>query len=166
MTIKQAFLAVPLLVAVLLGGCDPGPTGPEGPDTFTLHTTMSNVSGAATILDAQILVDNFVEAESCPAGELTPDVDADGNIVGYTCNAPAVSSAAFDVGGNIGPGSHRLEFFMSSQTTGGTDTRYNVMAFDVVIYDRGGKVLKTISLPSQSARLGGGQRSIVYSFSF
>ncbi|HXO20026.1 MAG TPA: hypothetical protein VOA87_08895 [Thermoanaerobaculia bacterium] len=55
---------------------------------------------------------------------------------------------------------------MSSQTMGGTDTRYNVMAFDVVIYDRSGKVLKTISLPSQSARLGGGRRSIVYSFSF
>ncbi|HXO19874.1 MAG TPA: hypothetical protein VOA87_08110 [Thermoanaerobaculia bacterium] len=108
-------------------------------------------------------------ANSCPPADLSPDVDGDGDgdgdIVGYSCNAPAVSFVPFNTGGSIGPGTHRLEFFMSSQTTGGTPTPYNVTAFNFVIYDRSGKVLKTISQPSQTASLGSGG-SIFYSFSF
>jgi hypothetical protein len=156
-------LLVTLLCALI--GCS-GPTIPGGPDTFTLQTTMDNTSGAATILDAQILYDNLVIADSCPQNDQYPITDVDGNILGDGCTAPPVRTVAFSAGNNTAPGSHHLDFFMSSQSTAGTPTPYQVAAFTLTIVGSGGKVIKTIPLPAMSGSLGGGRGSITYIFSF
>jgi hypothetical protein len=155
------------LSALSIAGCGQGggggPTMPSGPDLFTLSATMVNPAGAPTILDAVILLDNFSVANSCR--DLQPVYDSDGNIIDYVCDSPGAASARFSAAGNIGPGSHTLQFFLVSQTPVSPPISYTVMPFNLVIRSASGQPLKTVSLPGQTASLGDGA-SIFYNFSF
>jgi hypothetical protein len=154
------------LSTLCMGGCGSGsggPTMPGGPDTYTLSAAMKSVSGDPTIGDVTIRLDGFTVADSC-LRYLEPIYDADGNVIGYACGAPASASASFSAGGSIGPGSHTLTFYMVAQAVA-PPTTYTVPAFNVVVKGADGKPLKTISLPAQTASIGSGG-SIVYSFSF
>jgi hypothetical protein len=169
MRFKMIFLAAILLPAFGMAGCNglrsltEPPDGLTGPYTFSMATSMSNSSGAPTILEAQIIIDNDVVADSCPEEDLIPQTDADGNIVSYDCTAPAASTVTLSTEGHIGPGTHRVRFFLSSQTTTSTPTPYTVMAFTFRVCDAKGNLIKSISLPAQSARIGStGQDSIDY----
>jgi hypothetical protein len=167
MRLEKLYLAATLMAAFALSGCKALEhlTGPDdgltGPDTFSLTTNMSNSTGDATILDAQILIDNNVVADSCPAGDDFPDFDPDGNQVGSSCSAPAVPTATLSTAGHIGPGTHTMRFFMSSETT--TRAPYTVLPFTVRVIDQNGVHLPDINLPGQSGTLASGG-SIVYSF--
>jgi|GEM_PF-4933514 len=169
MRLNRLLLAATCLAAFGLAGCDAlrsltePPDGLTGPFTFSFSTTLSNTSGAATILEAQVIIDNDVVADSCPPEDLFPETDADGNILSYSCSAPAVATVAFSPGGHIGPGTHRVRFFLNSQTTTSTPTSYAVMAFTLQVNDAKGNPLKSISLPAQTGRIGStGQDSIDY----
>ncbi len=163
------FLTAILPAALGLAGCNglrsltEPPDGLTGPDIYSLSTSLSNSSGAPTILEDQILIDNDVVADSCPADDLFPQTDSDGNILSYDCTAPAASTVALGSEGRIGPGTHRVRFFLNYQTTTSTPTPYTVMAFTFQVSDTKGNLIKSISLPAQSARIGStGQDSIDY----
>jgi len=167
---NQLFLAATLLAAFGLAGCnalrtltEPPDGGLTGPYTFSLSTNLSNTAGVPTVIDAQILIDNVVVADSCPQQDEFPQTDGDGNIT-YFCEAPASGAVNLGTGGHIGPGMHTIRFFISSQTGGNTPTPYIVMAFSIQVNDAQGNPLKTLSLPAQSASLRAGQ-SIVYEIS-
>jgi uncharacterized protein YceK len=154
MRCERIFLAATALAALGLAGCDTLKSLTEPPDgltglyTFTLSTTMSNSAGAATILDAQLLIDNNVVADSCPEEYVYPVIDSDGNVT-YSCNAPAVATADLSASGHIGPGMHTLWFFMSSETA--RSQPYTVKAFTIQVFDPSGHLSKSIDLPTQSA---------------
>jgi hypothetical protein len=139
------------------------PVGLTGPYTFNLTASLSNSSGSPTIDDAQILIDDNVEADSCPQDDLVPQTDGDGNVTSYVCEAPSTSAASLSAAGHIGPGGHRLLFFISQQETNYTPTPYTVAAFTITVNDASGRLLKTISLPAESGNLAVGQ-SLVYMF--
>ncbi|HEY0555507.1 MAG TPA: hypothetical protein VGG20_14695 [Thermoanaerobaculia bacterium] len=167
---KMLFLAAGFLAAFGLAGCNglrsltepPDDEGLTGPYTFSLSTNLSNTAGTPTIIDAQILIDNIVVADSCPQQDEGSQTDGDGNIT-YFCEAPASAEVDLGTGGHIGPGMHTVLFFISSQTAS-APTPYTVMAFSIQVNDAQGNPLKTLSLPAQSASLRAGQ-SIVYQIS-
>jgi hypothetical protein len=171
MRLNRIFLAATLLPALGVAGCDhvrsltepPSPASLAGPYTFSMSTTLSNTSGTPTIVDAEVLIDNNVEADSCPPGDRELDTDPDGNVISFSCTAPAVAAVTLSTGGHIGPGMHTMLFFISSQTAGSSPTPYTVMAFTFQVSGANGNLIKSISLPSQSANLAIGQ-SIVYTF--
>jgi hypothetical protein len=156
-----ATLAV-LCMGACGGGGGGGPTMPSGADSYTLNATMRNASGAPTILEATLRLDGFTVADSCR--DLQPIFDADGNVIGFICDAPPNATATFNAGGSIAPGSHRLEFFLVSPAQAGAAT-YTVPPFKLAVTGANGKPLTTIDLPSQTASLGVGG-SIVYTVSF
>lgn len=161
MRCERIFLAATALAALGLAGCNTLKSLTEPPDgltgiyTFSLSTTMSNSTGAPTILDAQLLIDNNVEADSCPPEDVYPETDPDGNVT-YFCNAPAVAAVNLSASDHIGPGTHTLLFFISGETSR-SPTPYTVQAFTIQVFDPGGHLSKSISLPAQS-----GHESIVY----
>jgi hypothetical protein len=167
MRCERIFLAATALAALGLAGChslrtptEPPPLeGLTGPYSFSLSTTIRNSAGAATLVNGQILIDNFVVAESCPQEDLFPQLDPDGNVIGFLCYAPATSRATLSVNGHIGPGSHTILFFISDQIL--DHAPYTVMAFTFQVKDGQGNPIKSISLPTQSGDLASGQ-SIVY----
>jgi hypothetical protein len=169
MRLEKMVLAATLVAAFALSGCKAleNLTGPgdglTGPDTFSLTTNMSNSTGDATILDAQILIDNNVVADSCPDADEFPDFDPDGNQVGTSCSAPAVATATLSTAGHIGPGTHTMRFFISSQTTNYTRTPYTVLPFTIRVVDQNGVHLPDINLAGQAASLQVGG-SIDYTF--
>ncbi|HEV3073376.1 MAG TPA: hypothetical protein VHB47_03065 [Thermoanaerobaculia bacterium] len=158
-----AALAVLCMSACGGRGGGGGPTMPSGADSYALSAAMKNASGADTILEATIRLDGFTVADSCNP-YLEPVFDADGNVIGYICSEPAAAAVKLSAGGSIGPGSHRLEFFLVSQAQT-TPAPYTVPAFTLAIKGPDGKLLATVNLPSQTASLGAGQ-SIVYPVSF
>lgn len=166
---NKLFLATTFLAAFGLAGCnalrtltEPPDDGLTGPYTFSLSTSLSNTAGVPTVIDAQILIDNVVVADSCPQQNEFPQTDGDGNVT-YFCEAPASAAVNLGTGGHIGPGLHTVLFFISSQTTS-TPVPYTVMAFSIQVNDAQGNPLKTLNLPAQSASLRAGQ-SIVYQIS-
>ena len=86
--VAMTYLVAILITAFALSGCKAlgsltaPPEGLTGRDAFSLTTNMSNSSGEPTILDAQIIVDRVVVADSCPEEDQFPDFDADGNQAG------------------------------------------------------------------------------------
>jgi hypothetical protein len=158
-----------LWLAAALGpllGCVPPTPVLEGPDTITLSTTITNDSGTANIVDAQIILDSVQVDESCPA-DLSPETDANGNITGEDCSAAPSTSESLTAMSSIGPGSHRLEFHLLTLTAPVQPAPYTVAGFTVQVYDMGGNLLKTIRLPAQTATLGSTDSwSIFYSFGF
>lgn len=171
MGLKRIFLAAILLSALVMAACgharsitEPtSPPGLGGPYRFSLSTSLSNTSSAPTINDAQILIDNNVEADSCPPGDLEQLTDPDDNVIGSTCIAPGASAVTLSAAGNIGPGSHSLHVFISQHTTGFSPSPYSVKAFTFQVTDAAGHLVKSVALPAQTANLAVGQ-SIAYSF--
>ena len=166
MRCERIFLAATALAALCLTGCnalrtltEPPDDGLTGPYTFSLSTTMSNSMGAPTLVDAQILIDNNVVADSCPPEDLSPQTDPDGNVLDYFCNGPTTAEATLSASGHIGPGGHTLLFFISQQIE--NRAPYTVMAFTFQVEDAQGNPIKSISLPTESGTLASGQ-SIVY----
>lgn len=164
------FLTATLLAALGMAGCNglrsltepPDDVGLTGPYTFSLSTSLRNTAGDATVIDAQILIDDVVVADSCPPLDEVPQTDGDGNVTDF-CEAPAAAAVNLGTGGHIGPGLHTVLFFISSQTSS-APTPYTVAAFNIQVNDAKGNPLKTLSLPAQSASLRAGQ-SIVYQIS-
>jgi hypothetical protein len=171
MRLNGILLAATLLPALVMAACGHArsitePASPArltGPYTFSLSTSLSNTSGAPTINDAQILIDNNVEADSCPPGDLEQLTDPDGNVIGASCIAPGTSAVTLSATGNIGPGSHSLLVFISQQSTGFSPTPYSVKAFTFQVTDATGHLIKSVNLPAQTASLAVGQ-SIAYTF--
>jgi len=172
MRLNRIFFAATLLPALGIAGCNharsmtepPSPVALTGPYTFSMSTSLSNTSGAATIGDAEILIDNNVVADSCPPGDLEQNTDPEGNVLSASCIAPGVSAVTLSAMGNIGPGNHSLLVFISQQATSLAPSPYAVKAFTFRVSDATGHLIKSISLPAQSANLAVGQ-SIVYEIS-
>jgi hypothetical protein len=137
-------------LAVLVAGC--GLTAPDTSDlnTYVTFPTFVSASGAPTILDARLLLDDIVEAE-------------DNEPIGFDqALLPPKDST-------IAAGRHTLKFLLASQTTS-APTTYTVPKFDITLLACPGGVLadttqlaETLHLPTQSASLVAGQ-SITYTF--
>jgi len=166
MRFQKAFLAAAFLAAFGLTGCnllsptDPG-GGLSGPDRYSLTTTMTNTPGVANLDEVQIYIDGNIVMDSC--SNFDPQYDSDGNIVSDLCIDGSFASMTLSAAGSIGPGSHSMGFFIS-QTTGPSHGTYTVAAFTIEVRDANGALLKSISLPAQTASLGTGG-SIRYAFS-
>lgn len=171
MLVQRIFLLAGLALALTEGcGGSFNPGGPsiptlQGPDTFSLTATLSNVAGTAVIYEVDLSIDNVEVANSCQA-DLVPQFDADGNFPGNDCQGPESSSATVSATGNIGPGSHHLELDLSTFAANGVPAPYTVPAFNIVISDANGKLLKTTNLPTQTVTLTLHANSISYAFSF
>jgi hypothetical protein len=166
MRTKTALLTATLL-ALLIAGCRGGssPTeGIAGTYRFSFSTSLSNTSGAPTIQNAQVRLDNAVKMDSCPPGDTENDYDENGNLVAVVCIAPGTATVALHSADKIGAGNHTLLFFMAQQIGNFSPSPYRVMAFSMQITDANGKVVKTITLPAESGSLIDGQ-AIAYTFS-
>jgi len=169
---RLAFAAVAVLLSVAAGS-RPGFRSPTAaadfPDLYSFSTSLTNLTGAATIVDAQVILDNVVVVDSCPPADQSPELDGDLNIVGYDCSAPPAAAVALAGSGAIGPGGHQLVVLLSAISQQATLSAYQVSAFTITIRQQSGAALKTINLPSEAAVLGpganGGPRTIVYTFS-
>lgn len=166
MKLKTFLLGAALLTGLGLTGCDrlrsltEPSDGLTGPYTFSVSTNLSNTSGMPTLIDAEILIDDNVVADSCPQEDLSPQTDSEGNVT-YFCQAPATNAVDLSSTGHIGPGQHTMLFFISSQTVARTPTPYAVRGFDFRVSDGQGNLIESIALPAQSASLAAGQ-SIAY----
>jgi hypothetical protein len=167
MRLDRIFLAATCLAVLGLEACkglrsltEPSDGGLTGPYTFSLSTSLSNTASIPTILDARILIDDHVVADSCPRQYQVSQTDSDGNVT-YFCTAPAAAAVDLATGGHIGPGRHTLLFFIASQTVDRAPTPYTVRAFSIQVVDARGNPIENLSLPARSADLRGGQ-SIVY----
>src|SRR5262249_50756871 len=112
----KAILVLAAISLVLLmacsGGSGHGATGPTSPGNvvmYSLSTSLTNNTGAATIVDAQIIVDKVVVYDSCPPSEEDPQLGPDGTILDFICDAPAVSRVPLMASGPINTGPHTLE---------------------------------------------------------
>lgn len=84
------------------------------------------------------------------------------NVLQTVCDGPTISS--YSSSGPIGPGAHTLRFYLVEEVGSGVYP-FNVAAFNVLIHDQNGKLLKTISPPSQTVALPEG-KAIIYTFSY
>jgi hypothetical protein len=139
MTLKKAFLALPVAALCALG-CS-SPTSSNG-FQLSITATVSNAAMQATILDTQLLID----------GATTEDVTV----------LTALPSVPLSVTGSAGSGGHTLAVLIAKQTT--SPNSYTVTAPIVQVFDSNGKFLRNIQLTTQTATLATGQ-TISYSFS-
>jgi hypothetical protein len=137
-------------VTLAFTACHGGPTSPKPGDTFKLVGTMSNASGGANMVDAEVSVDNGTVFSTC-------DMDATGQ-----CINSAVATFAFTGLGSIGPGNHTISFIVFESTTSHPVT-YTISGCDLQVFDQTGKLLKNISFPTltQTVDFGG---TMSYSF--
>lgn len=142
MTLKQASLAV-MLAGVWALGCS-GSSSPTSSSGFqlVLNVSVANTALAATITDAQLLVDGSTASISSPA-------------------APE-ALANLGTSGQAGSGPHILQILIDGQTS--SPNSYTVPPPTIQVFDQAGTLLKTIQLPAQTAVLATGG-SISYSFS-
>jgi hypothetical protein len=163
-------LSSPLFCLILAACGGHSPTSPGPTDSYSLSTSLTNNTGAATIVDAQIIIDKVVVYDSCPPQYQSPTLDTNGDPDGFVCVAPPVASVPLVSSGAIGPGNHQLIMLLSQISPNAQLNPYTMAAFNIVIHSPTGALLKTISLPSQTATLGpgsnGGPREILYGFSF
>ena len=163
----KAILALAAVGLVLVAGCSGGghPTAPGSVFQYSFSTTLTNLTGAATIGDAQIAIDGNTVGDSCPPADESPDQSGDG---GFSCDAPPMSSVQIASSGPINAGSHTLEMLLSQISSTSTLNPYRLSAITMPIRDSTGKVTETITIPSQTATLGpghnGGPRTIVVQF--
>jgi hypothetical protein len=140
MTLKQAFLALPVAALCALG-CSGSPTSSNG-FQLSITATVSNTAMQATILDTQLLID----------GATTEDVTV----------LAALASVPLSVTGSAGSGGHTLAVLIAKQTT--TPNSYTVTTPIVQVFDSNGNFVRNIQLTTQTASLATGQ-SISYTFS-
>jgi hypothetical protein len=166
MQIRQAFLTAALSALALAGCSQKSPTDPpsmlSGPDRFTLSTTLSDTSGQPSLTWVQLTVDHVVEADSCPPADVIPDYDGNGVPTSYSCSVPSFSTVLLSAKDQIAPGSHILRISIVQQPSNVFST-YKVDAFTIQVSDASGKLLKSINVPAQTARLMVGQE---FDFSF
>jgi len=168
MRFQRAFLAAVFLAAFGLTGCnllsptEPGDNGLSGPDKFSLTATMTDTSGTPSLNEIQIIIDGNIVADSCSSSD--PQYDGDGNIIDYICADGSTVSLTLSAASPIGPGSHTVKIFVSQSTQYDHAPRgpYSVAAFTIEVNGADGKLLKTISLPAQTAA--GGAFSVSYPF--
>ncbi len=142
MSLKQASLAV-LLAGMWALGCS-GSNSPTSSGAFmlVLNVSVANTAMAATITDAQLVVDGATA-------------------VLFSVAVPA-ASAALNTSGQAGTGPHTMAVVISGQTA--SPTSYTVATATIQVFDLNRTLLKTIMLPTQTAVLATGG-SINYSFS-
>jgi hypothetical protein len=143
MKLKQAVVAV-MLAGLWALGCS-NSNSPTSANGFTLavNVNMTNTANAATITDAQLIVDG---ATAVIFSQATPAATAN---LGTT--------------GQAGAGPHSLQVLLVNQTTT-SPTSYTVANATIQVFDLNRTLLKTITLPTTTAALVNGG-SISYTFS-
>jgi hypothetical protein len=143
MSLKQASIAVMLAGMWALGGCS-NSNSPTSGSAFMLviSATVTNTAMASTITEAQLIVDSGTASIAAPP-------------------LPA-STETLGTSGQAGPGPHTMAVSITGQTT--SPTSYTVSLATVQVFDLNRTLLKTITLPNQTAVLATGG-SISYSFS-
>jgi hypothetical protein len=143
MRLKQALVAV-MLAGLCALGCS-NSNSPTASNSFTLaiNVNLNNTANAATITDAQLVVDG---ATAVIFSQATP-----------------VASAPLGTTGQAGGGAHSMQVLLVGQTTS-TPTSYTVANATVMVFDLNRTLLKTITLPTETANLVNGG-SISYTFS-
>jgi Flp pilus assembly protein TadG len=141
------------LLLVLVWACQGGPTQPDSTElnSYWAKAEMANAAGAATILDAQLLLDGAA-------------VDEDD----FTGSGGKVSAPLFNTD-PIAEGNHTLTFLLVNQTTT-SPTNYRVASWDLTLFPCPGGSLaddgslgRKIHMPAQTASLTSGQ-GIAYNF--
>jgi len=142
MRLKQALVAV-MLAGMWALGCS-NSNSPTASNSFTLaiNVNLNNTANAATITDAQMVVDG---ATAVIFSQSTP-----------------VASAPLGTTGQAGGGPHSLQVLLVGQTTS-TPTSYTVAGATIMVFDLNRTLLKTITLPTETANLVNGG-SISYTF--
>jgi hypothetical protein len=142
MNLKQASLAIMLVASCALGCTRSNSPTASGDFQLAINVTLANTAKAATIQQAQLLVDGATVVISSPT-------------------APA-ASVVLNVTGTATPGPHTLAILIVAQTS--TPTSYTVTTPTIQVFDLNAKLLKTITLPTTTATLATGG-TISYSFS-
>ena len=140
MTLKQAFLALPVAALCALG-CSGSSTSSNG-FQIIITAPLSNTAMKATILEGQLLVD----------GSTAVDVS----------ETTAMAKIQLTVTGGAGSGNHTLQVLIVNQTT--TPNSYTVTTPIVQVFDLNAKPIRNIQLTTQTATLATGQ-GISYTFS-
>jgi hypothetical protein len=143
MSVKQASVAV-MLAGMWALGCS-NSNSPTSGSAFmvVLNVTFANTAMASTITQAQLVVDGGTAAIFAPS-------------------APAATTGALSTSGQAGTGPHTMAVVINSQTT--SPNSYTTSLATVQVFDLNRTLLKTITLPNQTAVLATGD-SISYSFS-
>jgi len=143
MRLKQALVAV-MLAGMWALGCS-NSNSPTAAGAFTVAISVNLADTAAstpTILGAQLIVDGATA-------------------VIFSQPAP-VASAPLGTTGQAGAGPHTMQILLTSQSTS-SPTSYTVANATIQIFDLNQTLLKTITLPTQTANLVNGG-TINYSF--
>jgi len=142
MSLKKASVAV-MLAGMWALGCS-NSNSPTSGSAFmvVISATITNTAMAATITEAQLIVD--------------------GGTASIVAPSPAASTQTLGTSGQAGSGPHTMAVTITGQTT--SPNSYTVSAATVQVFDLNRTLLKTITLPNQTAVLGTGS-SISYSFS-
>ena len=143
MRLKQALVAV-MLAGMWALGCS-NSNSPTSSNAFTLavNVNLANTANVATITDAQLIVDGATA-------------------VIFSQAAP-VASAPLGTTGQAGAGPHTMQILLTRQSTS-SPMSYTVAQATIQIFELNQTLLKTITLPTQTAALVNGG-SISYSFS-
>jgi len=120
------------------GGSSTSPTGFQ----LAITVALQNSAQAATILDAQLVID--------------------GVLVQETTESDPASLAQLVSTGFLVAGSHSLSVVIAAQTS--TPNNYTSPSPDIRVFDLNGNLVKELRLATQSANLATGQ-GISYSFS-
>lgn len=143
MSLKQASVAVMLAGILAVGGCS-NSNSPTSGSAFevVINATITNTTNAATITQAQLIVDGATQVIFAPSA--------------------AAATGALSTSGQAGSGPHTMAVAITGQTT--SPNNYTVSMVTVQVFDLNRTLLKTITLADQTAMLGTGQ-SVSYSFS-
>jgi len=137
---KMALAVAGALALAACGGGGHSPTTPAGSTTI-FSTVLLDQQFAATILDAKLVVDGVVVAESA--------------------STVAASVTILAGQGSLSSGHHTLSVVIAAQTV--SPSAYTALAPDISIFDASGTRIKDIKLTDRSATLATGQ-SIDYAF--
>jgi hypothetical protein len=142
MSLKQASVAM-MLAGMCALGCS-NSNSPTSGSAFmvVISATVTNTAMATTITEAQLIVDG-------------------GSAVVFSATT-AVATDTLSTSGQAGTGPHTMAVAITGQTT--SPNSYTVSAATVQVLDLNRTLLKTITLPNQTAVLATGG-TINYSFS-
>lgn len=142
MSLKQASVAV-MLAGMWALGCS-NSNSPTSGSAFmvVISAPVANTAMAATITEAQLIVDGGTASIIAPS--------------------PPAATGTLGTSGQAGSGPHTMSVAITGQTT--SPNSYTVSMATVQVFDLNRTLLKTITLPTQTAVLATGG-SISYSFS-
>ena len=141
MRLKQALVAV-MLAGMSALGCS-NSNSPTSGSAFMLviNIGVADTGMVATITGAQLLADG-------------------GTQVIFSQSTPA-TTATLNTSGQAGPGPHTLQVLITAQTS--SPTSYTVTTPSIQVFDLNRTLLKTITLPTETANLVNGG-TISYTF--